>query len=98
MTTNTAIQLLVEVCRRQHKSLSTERTYALWLKDYCAFIGRRDPALPGERKLESFLTMLARQRNVSASTQNQAFNAILFETTIGYCHAEALSVKSPLGA
>lgn len=78
MTTSIAIQRLIEVCRRQHKSLSTERTYALWLKDYCQFISRLEQALPSERKLESFLTMLARKRNVSASTQNQAFNAILF--------------------
>ncbi len=78
MTSSLAIQRLVEVCRRQHKSLSTERTYALWLKDYCRFIARLDPALASERKLEMFLTVLARQRNVSASTQNQAFNAILF--------------------
>lgn len=80
MTSSAAIQRLIEVCRRQHKSLATERTYSLWLRDYCRFIAsaKLDPALASERKLEAFLTMLARQRNVSASTQNQAFNAILF--------------------
>jgi len=35
-------------------------------------------SLPGEQKLENFLTHLARNRNLSASTQNQAFNAMLF--------------------
>jgi len=35
-------------------------------------------SLPSEQKLENFLTHLARNRNLSASTQNQAFNAMLF--------------------
>lgn len=74
----TAIARLVEVCRRQHKSLSTERTYSLWLKQYCEFVLRLDPHLTSERKLEAFLTMLAKERDVSASTQSQAFNAICF--------------------
>lgn len=74
MKPNVAIERLVEVCRRQHKSLSTERTYALWLKDYIRFIQRLPAGLASEKKLELFLTMLARQRDVSASTQNQAFN------------------------
>src|SRR5688572_28475785 len=79
MTNSFAVERLVEVCRRQHKALSTERTYALWLRDYCRFIARIDsPQMASERKVEAFLTMLARRRNVSASTQNQAFNALLF--------------------
>lgn len=73
-----AIERLVDVCRRQHKSLSTERTYALWLRQYGSVIARLDPAMTSERKLEAFLTMLARVRDVSASTQCQAFNAICF--------------------
>lgn len=78
MNTESAIQRLIKVCRRQHKALSTERVYALWLRDYCRFITTLDAALPSERKMEAYLTMLARKRDVSASTQNQAFNAILF--------------------
>lgn len=78
MNTEAAIQRLVEVCRRQHKSLSTERVYSHWLRDYCRFIPTIDPTLSSERKIEAWLTMLARKRDVSASTQNQAFNAVLF--------------------
>lgn len=80
MNDSIATQRLIEVCRRQHKSLSTERTYGLWLKEYMAFIrGHPGAALmTGEKKLEAFLTMLALKRNVAASTQNQAFNAIRF--------------------
>lgn len=73
-----AIQRLIEVCRRQHKSLSTERIYALWLKDYMRFLRTLDGSLARERKLEAFLSMLALRRNVAASTQNQAFNAVCF--------------------
>lgn len=78
MNTEAAIQRLVEVCRRQHKSLSTERVYSHWLRDYCRFVGTVDAGLSSERKMEAWLTMLARKRDVSASTQNQAFNAVLF--------------------
>lgn len=78
MTTEDAVQRLVEVCRRQHKSLSTERVYSHWLRDYCRFVPSVDPSLTSERKMEAWLTMLARKRDCSASTQNQAFNAVLF--------------------
>jgi hypothetical protein len=71
MNSSIAIKRLVEVCRRQHKALSTERVYGLWLKEYCGFVLRLNPELTSEKKLESFLTMLAEHRDVSASTQNQ---------------------------
>jgi integron integrase len=73
-----AINRAVEVMRRQHKSLSTERVYLLWLKQYMAAIRQMPNGLPSEQKMERFLTELAVRRNVSASTQSQAFNAILF--------------------
>lgn len=76
------MQRLVEICRRQHKSLSTERTYKIWVREYIDFLEGMAPALrlslPSEKKLERFLTMLAIKRGVAASTQNQAFNAVLF--------------------
>lgn len=82
MKREAAIQRLIEVCRRQHKSLSTERVYALWVGQFIDFLRRPEGAavagLPSEKKLEGWLTMLALKRNVSASTQNQAFNAVLF--------------------
>jgi site-specific recombinase XerD len=78
MTTFAAVERLIEVCRRQHKSLSTERTYAGWLKQFCAFVQQLNPDLASEKKVEAFLTWLAKERDVSASTQNQAFNALLF--------------------
>jgi hypothetical protein len=55
--TSQASQRLIEVCRRQHKSLSTERVYSLWLRDYCRFMASLDPTLPSEKKVEKFLTI-----------------------------------------
>jgi Phage integrase, N-terminal SAM-like domain len=63
---------------RQHKALSTEKCYVFWLRRYINSLREMPADLSSERKLEHFLTDLACGQNVSASTQNQAFNAILF--------------------
>lgn len=78
MTSSQAVHRLQQVLRRQHKSLSTESIYSHWLRRYIAFISRLHGNIPSETKLEQFLTHLACNQNVSASTQNQALNAILF--------------------
>jgi integron integrase len=67
-----------EIIRRKHYSRSTEKTYVLWIKRFILFHQKQHPREMGEREIEAFLTSLAIQRNVSASTQNQAFNALLF--------------------
>ena len=67
-----------EVCALQHLSINTEKSYIHWLVRYGSFL--KDPKLKPlttEMKIEAFLTRLA-ITGVSASTQNQAFNAILF--------------------
>lgn len=77
---------LKSVLRLKHYSLSTERSYSEWLIRYWYFIQRiEDHDLASEKKFEAFLTHLARDQNVSATTQNQAFNAILFfyQTVLG---------------
>ena len=66
---------------RDHYSVSTERTYCDWIKQYVRFHGMQNrESLFGEaeNKVEKFLTYLATERNVAASTQNQAFNALVF--------------------
>jgi len=78
MTTADAIMRLRNVLRRQHKALATEDAYVHWLRRYMAAIRQMPNALPSEKKLERFITELARTRNSAASTQNQAFNAIAF--------------------
>ena len=67
-----------EVIRRKHYSRSTEKTYVLWIKRFIFFHQKRHPREMGEREIEAFLSSLAIQRKLSASTQNQAFNALLF--------------------
>lgn len=78
MKSEEAIARAREVMRRQHKTLSTERTYLHWLKHFMAAVRQMPNELTSEAKLERFLTDLALRNNVSAATQNQAFNAILF--------------------
>ena len=73
-----AIEQARAVIRRQHKTLSTEQTYLHWLRQFIHAVRSMPSELASERKLERFLTDLALKRDVSASTQNQAFNAILF--------------------
>lgn len=71
-----------QVMRVQRLSLSTERTYLAWIEQYVRFhrVGTqwRHPKDLGAPDVEAFLTHLAVQRHVSASTQNQALSALLF--------------------
>ncbi len=78
MNMTQAINRARDVIRRQHKALSTEGTYLFWLRRYIGALHRMPPGLSSEKKLERFLTDLARYQDVSASSQNQAFNAVLF--------------------
>ena len=64
--------------RLKHYSIRTERAYVGWVKRYIIFHGKRHPSEMGKLELEAFLTSLAVQRNVSASTQTQALSALLF--------------------
>ena len=74
----TAIDQLRDVLRRQHKALSTEDSYVFWLRHYISAVKSMPADLSSEQKLERFLTDLARRRNLSASSQNQALNAVVF--------------------
>jgi integron integrase len=71
-------------------SKRTEAAYCAWVRRFIVFHDRRHPMTMGEREIAAFLTHLARDREVSASTQNQALHAILFlyrnvlNTPIGY--------------
>src|SRR5262249_11951233 len=78
MNTAQALQRARDVIRRQHKALSTEETYIFWLRRYMNALRHIPPDLPSEKRLERFLTDLARKDDVSACSQNQAFNAVLF--------------------
>jgi integron integrase len=69
-----------EVMRLKHYSIRTERSYCDWIRRYVHFHGMkaREEMLPAEPKMERFLSQLAVKGNVAVSTQNQAFNALLF--------------------
>ncbi len=64
--------------RARHFSRRTESAYASWVLRFIHFHGSREPATLGPGEVTAFLTWLATRRHVSASTQNQALNAIVF--------------------
>ncbi len=70
-------KLLIEIRVRAY-SIRTEHAYESWASRFIAYCNNRDPRQLDADDLVSFLQYLAVQRNVSASTQNQALNAIVF--------------------
>src|SRR5262245_16768528 len=84
--------LLAEVqsrIRARHMSYRTEKTYLHWIRRYIRHHKRRHPREMGAPEVEDFLTALAVQNKVSASTQNQALAAILF------LYRDVLEIKLP---
>jgi integron integrase len=69
---------LRHACRVRHYSLRTEDAYHDWCRRFILFHGKRHPADMGAAEINQFLTHLAVDRQVSASTQNQAFSGLLF--------------------
>lgn len=64
--------------RTRHYSLRTEQAYVDWARRFILFHGKRHPQDMGPAEVAAFLTHLAVERHVSASTQNQARSALLF--------------------
>lgn len=67
-----------EACRVRHYSLSTERTYVGWYKRFVRYSGLKHPATLGADMIERWLSHLATEGEVAASTQRQALAAVLF--------------------
>ena len=67
-----------QLARVKHFSIRTERAYVHWAERYIRFHGIKHPNTMGTGEVEQFLTHLAVEGNVSASTQNQALAALLF--------------------
>ena len=65
-------------CRVRHYSIRTEDAYHDWVERFVRFHGIRHPDTMREPEVNAFLTHLAVERNVTASTQNQAMCALLF--------------------
>ena len=66
------------LCRLKHYSIRTEQTYADWIKRYIFFHHKRHPKDMGAAEVRQFLEDLAVRRQVAASNQNQALNALVF--------------------
>lgn len=69
---------LRERIRYLHYSVRTEEAYTHWVRAFIHFHGRRHPAEMGGAEIERFLSWLAVERNVAASTHRQALAALLF--------------------
>jgi len=67
-----------QAIRTRHYSPRTEETYVGWIKRFILYHNKRHPAQMGEQEIARFLSSLASESHVSASTQNQALNAVLF--------------------
>ena len=64
--------------RLGHYALTTEEAYVNWIRRFILFHNKRHPREMGKTEIEAFLTHLAAEAHVAPSTQNQAFNALLF--------------------
>ena len=67
-----------EAIRTKHYSYRTEQTYVEWIKRYILFHKKRHPKDMGADEVQAYITHLANERMVAASTQNQALSAIMF--------------------
>lgn len=79
--------------RMMHRALQTERSYIAWVQKYISFIAGLPAGISREEKFERYMTHLAVNGRVSASTQNQAFNALLFM----YRHVVKIELKGIKG-
>ncbi len=69
---------VANACRVKHLAYRTEQAYVGWVKRFILFHNKRHPSEMGANEVRAFLTQLAVNRRVAASTQNQALNAIVF--------------------
>ena len=76
--------------RLRHLSHKTERAYVSYIRDFILFHDKRHPQEMGVDEIRRYLTHLAVEKNVAASTQNVAFNAILF------LYKQVLEINLPL--
>jgi len=67
-----------DAVRLKHYAYRTEQSYVDWVRRYILFHNKTHPKDMGEKEVQEFLTYLASERKVSASTQNQALSALIF--------------------
>jgi Phage integrase, N-terminal SAM-like domain len=79
-----------QAIRMRHYSPKTEETYVHWIKRFIFFHNKRHPAEMAESEIARFLSNLATESRVSASTQNQALNARCFSITTSWAKRSAM--------
>ncbi len=67
-----------QAIRTKHYSYRTEQTYVDWITRFIIFHGKRHPREMGADEVQAYISYLANERGVAASTQNQALSAIMF--------------------
>ncbi len=72
------MEQVMQVLRYHHYAKATQKSYCSWIRHYIGFHKNRHPVEMGKPEIEAFLSYLAETREVSASTQKQALNAIVF--------------------
>lgn len=72
------LDVMSEELRARHYSSRTEKIYLQWVRRFIRFHGMRHPAEMGAEEISAFVTGLAVDSGVSASTQTQALSAVLF--------------------
>jgi site-specific recombinase XerD len=72
------LEQMRQAIRTRHYSDRTEKAYVHWIKRFIFFHNKRHPIEMAEAEIGRFLSALATDSKVSASTQNQALNALLF--------------------
>jgi len=78
ITSRKLLDQVRDVLRLKHYSFRTEQAYVDWVRRFILFHHKRHPAEMGAPEIEAFLTHLAVDENVAASTQNQALCALEF--------------------
>ncbi|NJM68523.1 MAG: hypothetical protein HC851_24100 [Acaryochloris sp. RU_4_1] len=89
---------LRDVLRLKHYSYRTEQTYVAWVHRFICFHNKRHPKDMGAPEVEAFLTHLAVELKVAASTQNQALCALVFLYRYVLRQERDLSIENGCGA
>ncbi|GBD90757.1 site-specific tyrosine recombinase XerD [bacterium BMS3Abin04] len=72
------LDLVRESLHLKHYSIRTEEAYVNWIKRYILFHNKTHPSKLSETHIRQYLSHLAIKQKVAASTQNQAFNALIY--------------------
>ncbi|MDH5425334.1 MAG: integron integrase [Gammaproteobacteria bacterium] len=72
------LQQVKNAIQLRHYSIRTEQAYVRWIKNFIYFHGKKHPKDMGDEEITAYLSHMASVKNVSAATQNQALNALVF--------------------